>query len=326
MKRTLTFGCATAIVLATLAGANAQNAAAPSQLVIYSAEEVVQDFAKLYMQKNPTVTVKVLAGSSGEANARVAAEKDNPKGDITVSGTDPSQANPTLYRKATGSLDLTNVDPRFISGDYAVPMMIFPLIYAYNVKQLGADKPPTTWAELADPKWKGRLYMGNPATSEAAYKALSTFWAIGGWDLVEKVAANAIVTEGSQDPLRALGNSEAAIGIGVENQVYKWADNKAVVAVYPADGMIMHIGTWYIVNNSPNPKGAVDFMQWMLSPETQTHMVKTYQGMRPSITKASETNTVPKVSDLKIIAFPEEAQRERRAFNERWKKIITSVK
>lgn len=298
---------------------------AQEKVVIYSAEEVLQDFAARYMKEHPGVNVQVLLGSSGENNARVAAEKDNPQGDVTISGTDPSLANPDLYRKAADTLDLNNVDKRFLYGDYAVTVMVFPVIYAVNVKQLGSDAPPATWAELGDPKWKGRLYMGNPATSEAAYKTLATLWSIGGWDLVEKVASNAIITAGSQDPLRALGNSEAAIGVGVENQVYKWADGNEVKAVYPTDGVIMHFGTWYLINKSPNPKGGADFVQWMLTPEVQSHMANTYRGMRPSIVGATEPSGVPTVSDLKIIPFPDEARNERAAFNERWKDIITSI-
>lgn len=299
--------------------------AADSRLVIYSAEEAVQDFAERYMREHPNVDVQVLMGSSGETNARVAAERHAPQGDVTISGTDPSQANPDLYRRVSGVLDLSKVDKRFISGDFDIPVEVFPVIFAYNTAQLASDGAPSTWAELADPKWKGRLYMGNPATSEAAYKAMSTMWAIGGWELVEKVAANAIITEGSQDPLRALGDGEATIGIGVENQVYKWADGQAVRAVYPKDGVIMHVATWYLVNNSPNPDGATAFVQWMLTPETQAYMAKTFKGMRPSIVGAAEPDDVPKIGDLVVIPFPDEARKNRAAFNERWKSIITSI-
>ncbi|MDX3929527.1 MAG: extracellular solute-binding protein [Shinella sp.] len=299
--------------------------AADSRLVIYSAEEAVQDFAERYMREHPNVDVQVLMGSSGETNARVAAERHAPQGDVTISGTDPSQANPDLYRRVAGILDLSQVDKRFISGEFDIPVEVFPVIFAYNTAQLASDTAPSTWAELADPKWKGRLYMGNPATSEAAYKAMSTMWAIGGWELVEKVAANAIITEGSQDPLRALGDGEATIGIGVENQVYKWADGQAVKAVYPKDGVIMHVATWYLVNNSPNTDGAAAFVQWMLTPETQAYMAKTFKGMRPSIVGAAEPDDVPKVGDLVVIPFPDEARSKRAAFNERWKSIITSI-
>jgi hypothetical protein len=47
--------------------------------------------------------------------------------------------------------------------------------------------------------------------------------------------------------------------------------------------------------------------------------------MRPSIVGAEEPADVPKVSELNVIPFPEEARNERPAFNERWKDIITSI-
>lgn len=323
-KSALVLGLASSLGLFS-GGVTAAVAAEKSAIVVYSTEEVTEEFAKLYMADHPDVEIQIVAGSSGEADARVSAEKDHPQGDISMSGTDPQLANPNLYRKTAGVIDMTNVDKRLNAGDYAIPIDTYPVIFAYNQAQLGEDAAPKTWAELADPKWKGRLYMGNPASSGAAYKALISMWSIGGWELVEKVAANAVITEGSTDPLRALGNAEAAIGIGVENQVYKWADGKSVVAVYPSDGIILHVGNWYLINNSPNPSGAADFVQWMLSPKMQSHKVATYKGMRPAITNASEPAGVPSLAELRIIPYPPEATTGRAKFVERWKDIITSV-
>jgi iron(III) transport system substrate-binding protein len=304
-------------------GAPADNAS--ESLVIYSGEEVMQDFADRYTAEHPNVEIKVVAGSSGELNARVAAEKANPQGDINDSGTEPSRTNPELYLKTEGVVDLSAIDKRFIVNEYATTIMVYPLIFAYNVDQLKGDTAPATWAELADPKWKGRLYMGNPTTSEAAYKAVVTLHSLGGWDLVRKVAANAVITESSTDPMRALGNSEAAIGIGVENQVYKWADGKKVVAVYPKDGMIVHVGTSYLIKGGPNTKGAAAFLQWVLTPEVQNWMASEYPGTRSSLADAAAPTNAPAMSGLKILEFPQEAREKRAEYVEKWKDIITSL-
>lgn len=297
-----------------------------SELIIYSAEEAAQDFADKYMAEvDSSMKITVLAGSSGENNARVVAEGGNPQGDLSFSGSDPAQSNPELYDIASEVIDLSGIDQRFIANEHAVTSFVYPLIFAYNSDQLNGDEPPATWQELADPKWEGRIYMGNPASSEAAYKAMVTLWTLGGWELVERVAANAIITEGSIDPMRALGNSEAAIGIGVENQIYKWADGELVVAVYPTDGMIMHLGTQYLISNGPNPESAAAFMSWLLSSEIQGWVQDEYVGMRSSLADAPTPSNVPATDTLEILEFADEAQEGRAEFVEQWQEIITSL-
>ncbi|WP_327007454.1 extracellular solute-binding protein [Dactylosporangium sp. NBC_01737] len=294
-------------------------------LVIYSAEEVVDFFAKRFENDRSGVSVEVVKGSSGESVSRVIAEKDNPRGDIVIAGNDPASSNPGVFAKNEG-VDLSGINPALIDdAGYAVPVVVFPVIFVYNEDRLKGDAVPTKWAELADAKWKKRVYMGNPITSEAAYKAMATWWAIGGWDLVKAIAQNVIVTEGSTDPMRAVGNGEAAIGIGVEQQVYKWADGKKTKAGYPTDGIILHVQTWYKVAHSPSPTNATSFLNFMLTPENQKLMTKEYPGMRSVLTDEPVSDAVPPLSRLNIIDLPEEAMKDRKAWNDRWKDIITSV-
>lgn len=329
MRQTITKGVALAGIAAlALAGCSAETpdgGEMKTTLTIYSAESTaafwVDEFNSLY----PNVTVDLLSASSGESIARAAAEMSNPRADVLAAGGDPEGANPGLLRKNT-AIDQTNVDPAFIDpAGFNTPMMKTPVIFIYNTNALGNDAVPTTWAELADPKWKGRIQMGNPLSSEAAYKAMATWWAIGGWDLVEAIAQNAIVTAGSGDAMPAVSNGEAAIGVGLEQLVYQWVDGGTVKAGYPSDGVIFHAGSWFLINNAPNPEDAEKFINFILTPDAQQKMAVEYPGMRPIITNVPGNPDLPSIEELNTIDFPLEAQRDRPEWRLKWEDIMTSI-
>lgn len=294
-------------------------------LTIYSAEVTAKWWAEQFNAKFPNVEVTIVDGSSGEMIAKAASERERPQADLLAAGGDPEGANPGLLRKNDG-LDLTANDPIYTDpSGFLIPIMKSPVIFIYNEDALNGDAVPTTWAELADPKWKGRIQMGNPLTSEAAYKAISSWWAIGGWDLVEAIAKNAIITAGSSDCMPAVSNGEAAIGVGLEQLVYQWTDGEKIKAGYPTDGVVFHTGTWFLVNNSPHPNAAEAFMQNILTVEEQNKMAVEFPGMRPINVNADGNPDIPAIGDLNTIPFPAEAQAERPQWNEKWEDIMTSI-
>ncbi|QVQ53489.1 extracellular solute-binding protein [Spiractinospora alimapuensis] len=306
-------------------GEDIENRDDPDSLVIYSAEEVVDFFAERYEGENSEVGIDVVKGSSGESVARVVAESDRPQGDIVVAGNDPATTNPDLFLE-NDDVDLSDVNPDYVDPEgYATPIVVFPVNFIYNDDVLDGDDVPETWEEMADPTWEGRIYMGNPTTSEAAYKAMATWWSIGGWDLVEGIAQNVVVTEGSTDPMRAVGNGEAAIGVGVEQQVYQWTNDDTIHAGYPTDGIVMHVQTWYQIANSPSPTNGANFMNYMLDPENQQVMVEEFPGMRSVLSDEPQSDVVPPLDELTIIEVPDEANENREEWNDTWRDIITAV-
>jgi len=57
-------------------------------------------------------------------------------------------------------LALANIDPAWINNG-AVTTSLSMLGFAYNVDEVGGT-PPTTWEDLLDPKYTGRIIMGDP--------------------------------------------------------------------------------------------------------------------------------------------------------------------
>ena len=74
------------------------------------------------------------------------------------------------------------------------------LVILQNTKLVPADQGPKTWADLLDPKWKGKIAFTDPANSGSAYSnltMLAQLWGGGdaGWD---KVAQPARQHQGAQ--------------------------------------------------------------------------------------------------------------------------------
>jgi len=312
-------------LLAAVASVLIAQTGAAGEVIVYSAEEMIEFIAEKFEEKYPDIKVRIVLGSSGELSARAVAEADNPQGDVMWVGTAIELEHPELFHPVK-DLDLDDMDPMLPSHDLKVTTHTYAAIYIVNHEQLGGAPAPTTWAELADPKWKGRFYMGNPITSNAAFMTMLAWYQIGGWELVEKIAANAVITQGSVDPVRAVGNGEATVGSGAERAAYQWTDGDLITAVYPQDGMSMMHANMYLVKNSPNEEEAKIFVNFMLSAEAQEAMSEEYLGVRPSNKNARVGGGLISTSELKIFDPPAEVLTDRKPYLDRWKEIIASVR
>jgi len=296
-----------------------------AEVIVYSSEEMIDFMAEKFEEKYPDIKVRIVLGSSGELSARMVAEGSNPQGDVFWGGGSIELTHPELFRPVT-DLDIGAINPQLPSYDLKVPIQIYAGVYIVNHDLLGGEPTPTTWAELADPKWKGKFYFGNPVTSHAAFTIMMTWYQIGGWELVEKIAANAIVTQGSVDPVRGVGNGEATIGAGVERVAYDWSDGEHVRVVYPQDGVIMLHGDLYITKGGPNEEEARTFVNFMLSAEAQEAMSEEFKGTRPTNIHAKVGGGLVETSKLNLLDFPEGVETDRKVWVDKWKDIIASVR
>lgn len=148
----------------------------------YSSQEETRNQAAIsaFHRLYPKVKVESLRLVTGKLAARYAAERSagvNNAGLITLG--DPIFI--AQGQKAGWFVDfaqsempaLAKLDPRwFVHG--AATSTISMLGIAYNKDLVGKD-PPKTWTDLLDPKWKGRLLLGDPR-SVPSYMALARIW------------------------------------------------------------------------------------------------------------------------------------------------------
>ena len=178
-------------------------------------------------EKETGATVAMTRKSSGETYAQIAAEQDNPKGDVWWGGTgDPHlQAaeeglTETYTSPLQGELQDWAVKQHAAADGRTVGIYAGALGFGYN-KELLAQKglpEPKCWADLIKPEFKGEIQMANPNSSGTAYTALATFVQMMGedkaFDYLKQLHANINqYTKSGSAPIKAAAQGETVVGI-----------------------------------------------------------------------------------------------------------------
>lgn len=134
---------------------------------------------------------------------------------------------------------------------------------------------PKTWAELADPKYKGEIIMSDPAISGTCYGAvkglLDLFGEKDGWIYWEKLNKNIpFLGKRGKDPQEKTAQGEFAVGIiPADGKAFTLAEDKNLEVVYPADGVPWVPEGAAIFKDCNNLDIAKAFMDFMLTAEAQ---------------------------------------------------------
>lgn len=292
-------------------------------LVVYSGDANADAYIAAFNEKHPDIKVDLITGNTGELLSRVQSEAGRPQGDVYWAGGDPALTTPDLFDKLPEDLQDSILEDFRLDSGYGVPFNGFLNAFVYNTDLVTKDEAPESWADLADPKWQGKIYLANPTSSGSGYSSMSDWVTVGGWDLVEDIAKNIVVVEGTFAPFQAVTGGEAAIGIANEGFLaYLETDN--VEFVNPSDGAGITKQSLLKIKDGPNPDNAETFIEWLVSEDAQTLMVETQPGARPVIEGLDATG-VPPLAEVEVIQQDAEAISKHDEWVERWQEIITSM-
>ena len=254
------------VLLATLALAGA---ALAQELVIYNAgsSELIEDTVAAFNQAHPEINVTVVSAGVGQHTTRIEAEAANPRGDIFFGASVESfEAIIDLFEPYEAAND-AEYDPVFIHPEkryygYSQPLQAFVV----NTNLLAEDERPTSWADLADPRFEGKIIMANPSLSGSAYAQLAQMLQLYDWELVEQVMNNTSFVASSQLVFQNVARGEIEIGITGESNIADLiSEGWPVAAVYPSEGTGLRFDSMGIIAGGPNPDSARVFMDWATS-------------------------------------------------------------
>jgi iron(III) transport system substrate-binding protein len=143
---------------------------------------------------------------------------------------------------------------------------------AYNTNLVKATEAPTSFADLLDAKWAGKMVKGHPAYSGTIMTATFQLVRELGWDFFERLAKQRVMqVQSSTDPPKKLALGERAImADGNEyNVVLLKEAGQPVEVVYPAEGTPTISGPTGIFATAPHPNAARLFQAWLHTRETQ---------------------------------------------------------
>lgn len=293
-------------------------------LVLYSGDPTSADYVEMFNEKYPDIQVEVISGNTGELLSRVNAEAAKPLGDVFWASGDPALSTPDLYTQLPASITDRVLPEYQLESGFGVSTTGMLNNIFYNPDLVDKKDAPTSWADLADPKWKGKVYIANPTSSGSAFSVVADWVTVGGWELVEKIAPNLVVVEGSAAPFQAVVNGEAEIAV-MNESFLTYAEDPNVVSVIPSEGASMTTITMFQIAKGPNPKNAELFIDWMLSDEVQAFIAANRPGARPVVSGDFELNGITPLDEVKVIKQDPDAQEQKDEWIDQWKDIITSV-
>ena len=251
------------------------------------------------------VTVELQSMGTGDVIAKLKAEKENPQADVQFGGMNLGvyNQNPDLYERYVAKGD------NLLAAGYQNKTGYFTnyLLSGSNLlvntdleKQLGLTI--TGYADLLNPALKGKIAMGNAASSSSAYAQLTnmllvmgdgTYLDTKGWTFVEDFVKNlnGKIIASSSAVYKGVSAGEYVVAATYEDpSVQLLTDGaKNLRIVYPKEGAVWLPAASAIVKGSKNLKNAQAFIDWLISEEGQTQVAKGTN--RPVNTTINNTNT-----------------------------------
>jgi iron(III) transport system substrate-binding protein len=174
---------------------------------------------------------------------------------------------------------------------------------AYNTNLVKKEDAPKSFADLLDPKWKGKMVKAHPAYSGTIMNSTFQVARDLGWDYLEKLAKQSVLqVQSATDTPKKIALGERAIM--VDGAGYLVIRNKEagqpVEIVYPTEGTPLATGPSAIFKAAPNPNAARLFYNWMHSREGQQILVDWARQYSPH-KQTVEKPGVRKLADIKLM-------------------------
>ena len=145
-------------------------------------------------------------------------------------------------------------------------------VIGYNTNLVKAEDAPKSFADLLDPKWKGKIVKSHPGYSGGAMTATYQTSRDLGWEFFEKLARQSVMqVQSMTDPPKKLALGERAVMSDGAEYVLALLkeDGKPVEPVYATEGSPLINGPNGIFKGAPNPNAARLFQSYSFTPEVQ---------------------------------------------------------
>jgi iron(III) transport system substrate-binding protein len=196
---------------------------------------------------------------------------------------------------------------------------------AYNTDLVKKEDAPKSFADLLDPKWKGKMVKAHPAYSGTIMNSTFQVARDLGWEYLEKLAKQSVLqVQSATDTPKKIALGERAVMVdGAGYLVIREKEaGKPVEIVYPAEGTPLATGPSAVFKAAPNPNAARLFFNWMHSREGQQILVDWARQYSPH-KQTVEKPGVRKLADIKLMKEdPEGVEKGAEEIKKRYAQII----
>jgi iron(III) transport system substrate-binding protein len=198
-------------------------------------------------------------------------------------------------------------------------------IIAYNSGLVKPEDAPKSFADLLDPKWKGKIVKAHPCYSGTIMTATYQMQRDLGWSYFEQLAKqNIMQVQSSADPPKKLDLGERAVmADGNEYNIFQLKEaGRPVEPVYASEGSPLIVGPNGIFKSSPNPNAAKLFQSFCFSREAQ-QLIIDVGGLRSAHPDTREKAGRRPLKDLKTMKDdPAAVEKEGEAIKQRYTRIF----
>ncbi len=196
-----------------------------------------------------------------------------------------------------------------------------------NTKRL-EGAAPTSWADLTDPKYKGKIIIADPGNSSTAFTALWGIEQVLGAEGLRKLAANITVSTAAANVVRSVGQGEYAVGITFESTGYPYVagGQKEIKLLYPKDGTFSVTDNMALIKGAPNAANARKMADFLLSKNAQIALLENaFRRPSRSDIDVSKFTEMPAISGIKLVALDDKlAAAGAAAFLTRWQGFVAA--
>ena len=317
-----------AIVMTAVLCSAASAAATLNAYTVMPEKYASQVFAQF--TKDTGIKVNFIRFSSGEALARLVAEKNNPQVDILLGGPadiyTAGQKDNVFAIYVPKQQKLTPPEYRD-PGNHWTGIGLIPLTFLTNTNFLKKHdmKAPTSWQDLLNPAYKNGLQMADARTSgtatERIYSLIAVYGVDGAFDYQKKLHKNVqLYTKSGAGGALPIAQGQAASGIfylvdalDIQQQGYP------VVISYPKEGVTFGIEATGMIAGAKHPAEAKQFIDWAASPKLGELFVSQKINYIPVVKGVKVTNLALDMSKVKLLKVGAEHKGDvRKQYVDRW--------
>jgi iron(III) transport system substrate-binding protein len=302
------------------------------QVVYYTSTDlpVAEKLAKAFEAKYPGIAVRVERTGAERVFQRIGQEYSSNIHAVDV--VNSSDAAHFIVWKRDGVLlpyvaeDVAKypAEHRDPDGQFA-SFRVWLSIIAYNTNMVKAEEAPKSFADLLDPKWKGKIVKAHPGYSGTIMTATYQMQRDLGWSFFEQLAKqNIMQVQSSADPPKKLDLGERAVmADGNEYNIFQMREGgRPVEPVYATEGSPLIIGPNGIFKSSPNPNAAKLFQSFALGREAQQLIIDVggLRSVHPDTKEKAGRRPLKDIKTMKDDAAAVEQQSE--AIKSRYSKIF----
>jgi iron(III) transport system substrate-binding protein len=246
----------------------------------YSALElsVAERFGKAFEAKYPGIAVRVERSGAERIFQRIAQEQASRINAVDIANsTDP--AHYLEWNKNDWLAPFTTEDlARHYPAEHVDPDGLHATVCAwlsvigYNTTLVKRADAPKSYADLLDPRWKGKLVKAHPGYSGAILTATFLLAREIGWGFFEKLSEQKVLqVQSAAEPPKKIHAGERPVMVDGNdyNVTLLKEKDQPVETVYPTEGTPLIVVKCGIFRNAPNPNAARLFEAFMFSAEAQ---------------------------------------------------------